>query len=365
MLSFSGKIFKALFLILGISFIYTDINTYAQCSQNNFAVTDLYFLDEKGNPFEDEEEFAIGEVVKGRIYAIFSGTSTNAYFPLHFAYQEEISGNLSSTTSSYCVFNETSNTSNQIPKETRVFLFDYEIIWGSETYFKNIYLRWRQNEGQTECTTSASSGQCYASPEGLRVSTQFGPLPVEWHQFSVSPTENLRNIALNWSTLKEWESSHFEIERSEQGIDHFTKIAEVKSVGWSDTLTQYSYTDLQLPYKGGRLYYRIKQVDFDGSMDYSPTQMVQVPKVMSSKNHWQAIPNPVINKELQLMYTGPPLQNEVQVQIYTASSSYSYVFNNAGNSIDLSQILHKLPKGILIIEIITEATTERLKVIKK
>ncbi|MDX5477446.1 MAG: T9SS type A sorting domain-containing protein, partial [Cyclobacteriaceae bacterium] len=125
------------------------------------------------------------------------------------------------------------------------------------------------------------------------------------------------------------------------------------------------YTDLQLPYKGGRLYYRIKQVDFDGSMDYSPTQMVQVPKVMSSKNHWQAIPNPVINKELQLMYTGPPLQNEVQVQIYTASSSYSYVFNNAGNSIDLSQILHKLPKGILIIEIITEATTERLKVIKK
>lgn len=345
--------------ILPILILFFPIKeAIAQCPQNNLTVENIYFFDSDGNPFDENIEREAGTVVDGEIFVKFGGSASNSY-SLYFAYDLIINDQLIERVE-LCLFEK-----KNVPQDKPVKITDFTLRWGDKIEFGNIFMRWQTNQNTTCPSASGSNAQCFSNPGTFMVNTPFIPMPVIWKDYNVFFNLTQNKISVNWSTEKEWESSHFEIERSEQGIDHFNKIAEVKSVGWSDTLTQYSYTDLQLPYEGGRLYYRIKQVDFDGSMDYSPTQMVQVPKVMSNKNHWQAIPNPVINKELQLMYTGPPLQNEVQVQIYTASSSYSYVFNNAGNSIDLSQILHKLPKGILIIEIITEATTERLKVIKK
>jgi hypothetical protein len=330
----------------------------AQCPQNNLTVENIYFFDSEGNPFGDNVEYEAGTLIDGQIFVKFGGSASNSY-SLYFAYDLIINDQLIDRVE-LCLFE-----GQNVPQDKPVKITDFTLRWGDKIEFGNVFMRWQTNQNTTCPSASGSNAQCFSNPGTFMVNTPFIPMPVIWKDYNVFFDLTQNNISVNWSTEKEWESSHFEIERSAQGIDKFEKIAEVKSVGWSDTLTQYSYTDHQLPYGGGRLYYRVKQVDFDGSMDYSPTQMVQIPKVMSNKNHWQAIPNPVINKELQLTYSGPPLQKEAKVRIYTPSSSYSYVFNNPGNTIDLGPILHKLPKGILIVEIISETNTERLKVIKK
>jgi len=189
-------------------------------------------------------------------------------------------------------------------------------------------------------------------------------LPVIWHNFSATLQAGSRSIALNWSTLKEWESSHFEIERSENGIASFEKIGEEKSVGWSDTETNYQFLDRYLPLDHSRLYYRIKQVDFDGTTDYSATRMVESPK-SHLKIGWQAYPNPTQNHSLFLRSTVlfRNRENPITVKISSIDSGQSVTFQTYEAELDLSNYIKNFPKGLLVIEIINPDSVELLKVV--
>lgn len=72
-------------------------------------------------------------------------------------------------------------------------------------------------------------------------------------------------VDLNWVTENEVNTSHFEVERSVNGIA-FTKIGEVSSLNISGR-HNYAFTDAQ-PFKGVN-FYRLKQVDRDGRFKYS------------------------------------------------------------------------------------------------
>jgi hypothetical protein len=80
-------------------------------------------------------------------------------------------------------------------------------------------------------------------------------------------------IALNWFTLTEINSSHFELERSKDGL-LFEKIAQTPAAGNSNNRRDYDYTDAQ-PFAHLN-YYRIKQVDRDGRFAYSTMQLVRM-----------------------------------------------------------------------------------------
>jgi hypothetical protein len=189
-------------------------------------------------------------------------------------------------------------------------------------------------------------------------------LPVLWKNFSTILNFESKSIELNWSTLKEWESSHFEIERSTNGIASYEKIGEEKSVGWSDTEVNYSFLDRNLPPDGSRLYYRIKQVDFDGTTDYSPTQMVELPK-STVQIGWQAYPNPTKDQSLFLRNREfvRKRENPITIKMYSLDSTQSITFDTFDSDIDLSSYLQKFPKGILLVEIISADHLEILKVI--
>lgn len=77
---------------------------------------------------------------------------------------------------------------------------------------------------------------------------------------------------LNWQTSDEKENSHFEVERSINGIQ-FESIGRVNGALNSNTIKRYSFTD---PLQGGfarysRLYYRLKMVDISDKAEYSKT----------------------------------------------------------------------------------------------
>ncbi len=110
-------------------------------------------------------------------------------------------------------------------------------------------------------------GQSYkVSVDGIRVSTQWADLvvPVELLSFTASTDNN--NVMLNWLTATETNNSGFEVERKSANSE-WQNITFVRGMGTSTQVQQYFYVDENLA--EGKYYYRLKQVDFDGSFEYS------------------------------------------------------------------------------------------------
>jgi hypothetical protein len=79
-----------------------------------------------------------------------------------------------------------------------------------------------------------------------------------------------QQVDLNWSTKDERNMSHFELERSANGID-FETIAEL-SVLTKNQTNYYTWKD-ETPYLG-RNYYRLKMVEITGQVTYSEIRVV-------------------------------------------------------------------------------------------
>lgn len=89
-------------------------------------------------------------------------------------------------------------------------------------------------------------------------------LPVELSDFNgiAMAYEN----KLTWETKSESESKHFSVERSLDGIN-FTEIGKIAAAGQSSSSLNYSFSDYNC--RHGLLYYRLKQVDIDGTFENS------------------------------------------------------------------------------------------------
>lgn len=108
-------------------------------------------------------------------------------------------------------------------------------------------------------------------------------LPIQLLDFSARSKNN--SIVLNWSTASEKNSSHFAIEHSTNGYD-WHEITSVSAHKNSNTVQKYSTTDKN-PYSEIN-YYRLREVDFDGSFTYSHTVTAYIEKA----NSLHLYPNP-------------------------------------------------------------------------
>ncbi|MBL0269925.1 MAG: T9SS type A sorting domain-containing protein [Chitinophagaceae bacterium] len=93
---------------------------------------------------------------------------------------------------------------------------------------------------------------------------------------------------LDWITGAEIQSDHFEIERSSDGL-HFERIGTILAAGSSFQELSYHFIDSS-PYPGLN-YYRLRQVDLDGSATYSP--LIRIMANPPSGANMQIFPNPV------------------------------------------------------------------------
>lgn len=94
-------------------------------------------------------------------------------------------------------------------------------------------------------------------------------LAVTWGNFSAVKAGDAAH--LSWSTLQELNTGNYIIERSSNGTDFYT-IGTLKAAGNSTATSSYTYTD-ETPLQGND-YYRIKQVDKNGSFTYSPVRLL-------------------------------------------------------------------------------------------
>lgn len=91
-------------------------------------------------------------------------------------------------------------------------------------------------------------------------------LPVDLVDLDAAARDEV--IDVMWNTAMERNSSHFIVERSTDMIE-FTAIGTVQAMGQTTQLTQYLFTD-ENPIPGLN-YYRLQQVDQDGTSTASPT----------------------------------------------------------------------------------------------
>src|SRR5690606_8804677 len=97
------------------------------------------------------------------------------------------------------------------------------------------------------------------------------PLPVNLVSFTANRL-NETSVRLNWRTAGEENNDRFEIERSSDGVNFFT-VGEVAGNGTTNTPLSYMFEDRNATLSPV-LYYRLKQVDYNGAFEYSPIARV-------------------------------------------------------------------------------------------
>jgi hypothetical protein len=109
------------------------------------------------------------------------------------------------------------------------------------------------------------------------------PLPVKLVAFSAVKENGIAKIT--WQTIEEKNNDYYVIERSTDGI-HFEHVTTVKGNRNSSSLITYNEYDYS-PY-AGISYYKLKQVDLDGSFTYSSIAAIQ----FNNETDWVIYPNP-------------------------------------------------------------------------
>ena len=193
-------------------------------------------------------------------------------------------------------------------------------------------------------------------------------LPVEFLSFQSTYQLAKRTGLLEWSTAKEWENSHFEIERAINSVDSWTKIGEIQGQGFADSPTSYSFEDINLPIQGGNIFYRLKQVDFDGTYTYSRTTAIQIEGQKGNKI-WRAYPNPTNGNSFQVSMLDPSSYRDeaISLRVISPTGLYHYIQVDDIQSIgaQVSDWLVKQAAGIYTLEIAWGSNREYHKVILK
>ncbi len=192
-------------------------------------------------------------------------------------------------------------------------------------------------------------------------------LPVELTTFTAS----LRNqtVSLKWSTATETNNYGFDVERSDDGAT-WTKIGFVAGNGTTSSQRDYGFTnrltetDMMRP----TLSYRLRQIDRDGTFEYSPVVTVALAPAASSVKLMQNFPNP-FNPSTNIAFNLPEagsvtmtVYNELGLEVVRLLDNASFESGWHTASFNASE----LPSGVYMYSLQTAAgTTTKTMIVSK
>jgi hypothetical protein len=194
---------------------------------------------------------------------------------------------------------------------------------------------------------SGGTGGTGASPWDI------SPLPVELISFTGYNNGEIN--VLDWTTASEKNTLKFEVERRTSSSNGFVYIGEKPAAGFSTTTLNYTLNDLY-PTIGDN-YYRLKMIDIDGSVDYSPTILItNKDNIIYTDLITKIYPNPA-NQILFIDYQSAN-QSKIKLKVFDAlgqemlSNNLNTVKGNQQFKLDVST----LANGVYIINIQDENT---------
>lgn len=222
--------------------------------------------------------------------------------------------------------------------------------------------------GTTSLTANCTSGTAYyvaatgPNPGNLDASSVNGvfrgflaqaggaTLPLQLGSFSAQ--KGTGKVSLNWSTVLEVNTSHFEVEQSNNGSSWKT-ISIVAAKGNSNSAQKYAADDIAN--YSSKVYYRLKMVDIDGKFEYSPIAVV----TFGGKGKIFAYPNPATS--FTMISSDKAITENLTVSIFNTTGVLvkQQVITNPGNNFrvgleDLKQgtYLLKINQGAEVLEVI-------------
>ena len=139
-------------------------------------------------------------------------------------------------------------------------------------------------------TVTDASGHPATASAVVLVNPAGPPLPVELVSFTAQAAGPA--VRLAWATASEKNSALFEVERSADG-QKFEKVGQVAAQGTKISPTNYTYLDNSLIHSATHsLYYRLRQVDRDGTFTYSPVRTVTFSGQPGNGGGLTLVPNP-------------------------------------------------------------------------
>ena len=180
------------------------------------------------------------------------------------------------------------------------------------------------NEGAAASSGTATAGTVTSnavstwSPFALGSVAASSPLPVELLAFAAERQGDAAR--LSWATATEKNSAYFEVEASPDGTA-FRAVGRVAAQGNSSQRHDYELRDPALVRYGAPVvYYRLRQVDLDGTFSYSPVRALAVRPDGPVAFQAVAWPNPAeAGRPTQLLVRGPEPTRPLELTLTDAA----------------------------------------------
>ncbi len=188
----------------------------------------------------------------------------------------------------------------------------------------------------------------------LYVNTNGTLIPVELTSLTVTASGN--NVLLAWSTATETNNRGFEVQRKTLG-ENFSTAGFIEGKGTTTKTQNYSFTDSRLAV--GKYTYRLKQIDFDGTAEYSSSVEIEV-GLPTKFGLEQNYPNPfnpstIINFSLAIdaavtlkVYDllGQEIHSFINTEMKAGYHSYKFDASKLSSGIYLYQLTAKGINGV-------------------
>ena len=227
-------------------------------------------------------------------------------------------------------------------------LHDILVLYGENAAFNSLKLEYASAEAGVARQLTPTAGLCSSSSNA--------PLPVTLVRFGAQPQDV--DVALSWETAQELNSASFEVERSANG-QVFEVLGQVAAAGTTTQRQRYSFTD-RAPLSGIN-YYRLRQLDLDGTAHLSGVVVVQWGGAVVTQ--LRLFPNPSPNGEVTVELTQPiSVAATVEVLDMRGAVVHRQLVPAATHPQEVPLKLRKLPIGIYLLRLITPTgiTTRRL-----
>ncbi len=202
------------------------------------------------------------------------------------------------------------------------------------------------------CTNSNTSNEEYAFDQ---IQLAEVALPVTLLHFNAELQD--KDVVLDWETASEINNDYFVVERSINGIA-FESIGRLEGYGTTNLSQSYSFIDKNIP-TISKVYYRLAQYDFDGTMEYSDINVVQLDRAF---HEIRIFPNPIRGQGKIILTTTIPEKKEVTIYNLTGRLIRQKQVSEEENNIPIE--VSKLPPGSYLIKLQSDHESQVLHFLK-
>ncbi len=215
------------------------------------------------------------------------------------------------------------------------------------------------DDGDIDIAEVAIWDHALSGDEVLALGGIGGALPVELSSFNAVQSKG--SVVLNWATATEKNNSGFAIERKSEN-QNWQQVGFVSGFGTSTEKHNYTFADQTVA--SGKYSYRLKQMDHNGTFEYS--QVVEVLLTPSEFKMYNNYPNP-FNPSTIIAYE-LPTDAFVTLKVYNTTGEQVaelvnefQVSGKYNKSFNTSSVSSSLPSGIYFAELRANEKVQRIK----